>query len=87
MNVLARALGYMAGVAYWLFLNVPRFDTERRRSPRYRKKLGITKNIWIGSGCLMIALIEIFPDQSLSLSLALSLLTTFLCYLVLDETE
>jgi len=87
MNPFARTLGYLLGVACWIFLSVPRFDVERRRSRRYRRKVAITKNIWIGSGCLMVVLIEAFPANGLSLSLALSLLTTFLCFMVLDETE
>ena len=87
MNPLVRTLGYVLGVAYWLYLSVPRFDVERRSSVRYRKALGITKNIWIGSCCIMALLINTFPVNGIPLSIALSLLTTFLCYMILDEIE
>jgi hypothetical protein len=87
MSPLVRTLGYVCGIVYWMYLSVPRFDVERRSSSRYRKAVGITKNIWIGSGCIMLVLIAAFPASALSLCLALSLLTTFLCYMILDQIE
>ena len=87
MGYVARAVGYVCGVVYWMYLRVPRFDVERRSSSRYRKAVGLTKNIWIGSGCIMLVLIEVFPESAASLCLALSLFTTFLCYMILDEIE
>ena len=87
MNVLARYAGYLLGFAYWMYLSVPRFDTERRSSARYRRLLGITRNLWIGAACLMVVLINVFPSSGIQLSLVLSLLTTCVSYVILDETE
>lgn len=85
MSIVVRTLSYVLGLAYWMYLSVPRYDVERRRSSRYARLLGITKNIWIGSGCIMLLLIEAFPRNGIPLSLALSLLTAFVCYMILDE--
>jgi hypothetical protein len=87
MSRVARTVGYVCGFVYWIYLSVPRFDVERRSSTRYRKAIGITKNIWIGSACIMLVLIKAFPASAASLCLALSLFTTFLCYMILDEIE
>ena len=87
MNPLVRTLGYLLGIAYWIYLSVPRFDTQRRSSAQYRKMLGITKSIWICSCCLMLILMKAFPAQGVALSLALCLLTAFLCLMLLDELE
>lgn len=87
MSVFIRCAGYVLGVAYWMYLSVPRFDTQRRRSARYRRLLGIVKNIWIGAGCTMLLLIGAQPAIGVPLSLALSLLTAFVSYVILDETE
>ena len=87
MSIVVRTLSYVCGLAYWVYLSVPRFDVERRRSARYCRLVGITKNIWIGSGCLMLVLIEAFPRNGAPLALVLSLLTTFLCYMILDEID
>lgn len=87
LNFFVRCLGCVLGAAWWAWLQIPRFDTQRRRSPRYRNALRITRNVWIGSGCLMLLLLEALPQSGLPLSLALMLLTAFLSYVILDETE
>lgn len=87
MSIWIRCLGYLLGAAWWMYLQFPRFDDERRRTPRYRNALRLTKNIWIGSGCLMLILLDALPNIGLPLSLALMLLTAFLSYVILDETE
>lgn len=53
---------------------------RRRFTARYRRKQGIVKNIWIASGILMIV------QGSVALTLALVLGTTFLAFMILDET-
>ncbi|MCW8193930.1 hypothetical protein F6455_03910 [Proteobacteria bacterium 005FR1] len=74
----------------WLEWILPDWVTSRRDDPshshgrrftrRYRKKKEIVKSVWIGSGLVMLA----FP--ALPLIVALSLLTTFLSFVILDET-
>ena len=86
-NPVIRVLAYVLGIVCWAYLSVPRYDLERRRSTRYRKALGTTKSIWIVSGSIMLVLFEAVPSLALPLSMALSLLTTFLCYMILDEIE
>jgi hypothetical protein len=54
---------------------------HRRRFTRlYRRKQGIVKNIWIASGLIMIVL------ATPAMILALTLGTTFLSFVILDET-
>jgi hypothetical protein len=53
----------------------------RRFSKDYQKKRGIVKNFWIGAS--LIALI--FPV--LHVALSLMLITTFVSFSILDETE
>lgn len=59
-------------------------DTEhpyrRRFTPAYRRKRRMVKNIWIGSGLVMIA------SGSTAATLGLMLATTFLSFMILDET-
>lgn len=59
----------------------PRHSHGRRYTRRYRKKQEIVKSVWIGSGVMMLA----FP--ALPFIVALSLLTTFLSFVILDETD
>lgn len=87
MSYILRSLALLGGVAWWAYLSVPRFDVERRSSARYRKALGICRNIWIGSGCIALILIQVFPASAISVCLVLSLLATFLCYGILDEVR
>ncbi|MGQ9424534.1 hypothetical protein ACXYTJ_01125 [Gilvimarinus sp. F26214L] len=58
----------------------PAHSHGRRYTRRYRKKKEIVKSVWIGSGMVMLA----FP--TLPFIAALSLLTTFLSFVILDET-
>ena len=53
---------------------------RRRFTKRYRRKQAIVKNIWIVSGGIMIL------DGALATMFALSLGTTFLSFMILDET-
>ena len=57
-----------------------RHPHKRRFTPGYRRKKGIVKNLWIGSGLLMIIL------ATPALMLALAMGTTFLSFVILDET-
>lgn len=52
----------------------------RRFTPAYRRKRSIVKNVWIGSGLVMAL------QASPALILALLLGTTFLSFMILDET-
>lgn len=87
MNLVIRCIACVLGAACWLYLRFPRFDTERRRTARYRNALRITRKIWIASGCVMLILLDALPNSGLPLSLVLLLLTAFLSYVILDETE
>jgi hypothetical protein len=60
--------------------NDPSHSHGRRFTPRYRKKKEIVRSVWIGSGLMML----VFP--ALPFIVALSLLTTFLSFVILDET-
>ena len=53
---------------------------RRRFTLAYRRKRGIVKNIWICCGLVMLS------TASPALIVALSLGTTFLSFLILDET-
>lgn len=53
---------------------------KRRFTPGYRRKKGIVRNVWIASGLVMIL------QASPALILALALGTTFLSFMILDET-
>jgi hypothetical protein len=53
---------------------------RRRYLPAYRRKRSICKSIWIVSGLLMIA--QGTPQGVIALGLG----TTFLCFMILDET-
>ncbi len=59
----------------------PSHSHGRRYTRAYQKKREIVKSVWIGSGLLML----VFPV--LPLVAALSLLTTFLSFVILDETS
>jgi hypothetical protein len=56
-----------------------RHPTFRRYTRRYRKKQKIVRDMWIVSGLLMLCV-------PLNFILALVLGTTFLAFMVLDET-
>ena len=58
-----------------------RHPHRRRFTVRYRRKQGIVKNIWIASGVLMLLL------GTPAAMLALALPTTFLSFMILDETS
>lgn len=53
---------------------------RRRFTVRYRRKQGIVKNIWIGSGLLMAL------QSTPAIIFAIALATTFLSFVILDET-
>lgn len=59
----------------------PSHSHGRRYTESYRKKKEIVKSVWMGSGVVMLA----FP--ALPLVAALGLLTTFLSFVILDETK
>jgi hypothetical protein len=58
-----------------------RYDSERRTSPRYRAKRGLVRDVWIATGLTMLVL----PDPTAVGMLAL--LTTFVSFMILDETQ
>lgn len=53
---------------------------RRRFTATYRRKRGIVKNIWIGSGLVMA--VQATPAVIISLLIG----TTFLSFVILDET-
>ena len=52
----------------------------RRHTAKYRRKQGICKNLWIGSGLIMCL------SASLEVVIGLGLGTTFLSFMILDDT-
>jgi hypothetical protein len=54
--------------------------SRRRLTRRYRRKRDIVKNIWIWTGLVMLA------HGSPAFIVALGLGTTFLAFMILDET-
>lgn len=58
----------------------PNHPHRRRFTNRYRRKRDLVKNLWIGSGLLMVLC------NNVALILVLALATTFLSFCVLDET-
>ena len=48
---------------------------------RYRAKRRIVRDVWLGTGCVMLL------NPVLPFMLALGLATTFLSFVILDETE
>jgi hypothetical protein len=70
----------------WWFCTLPsRYDVERRSSAKYKKKKQIVKNIWIVAGVFIVALLQ-YPVFA-ALAFLIALATTFLCFMILDETE
>ena len=67
---------------HWAKNRSPSEDHPHRRrfTCPYRRKKGIVKNLWIGSGLLMIVV------ATPALILAMALATTFLSFAILDET-
>ena len=57
-----------------------RHPHRRRFTAGYRRKQGIVKNIWIASGLVMVI------HASPALIVAMALGTTFLSFVILDET-
>ncbi len=57
-----------------------RHPHRRRYTRSYRRKLGICKNIWIVSGVVMC--LQATPEVIITLGLG----TTFLSFMILDET-
>ena len=53
---------------------------KRRFTASYRRKRGIVKNVWIVSGTVMVL------QASPALIIAMTLGTTFLSFMILDET-
>jgi hypothetical protein len=53
---------------------------RRRFTARYRRKRGWVKNIWIASGLLVLA------NPVLNLACAVALASSFLSFMLLDET-
>lgn len=58
----------------------PTHSHRRRYTAIYKRKQNIVKNIWISAGLVMLAL------PAIPLVVALALFTTFISFVVLDET-
>ena len=54
---------------------------KRRFTAAYRRKKGIVKNVWIVSGTVMVL------QASPAIIIAITLGTTFLSFMILDETS
>lgn len=58
----------------------PNHSHGRRLTVAYRKKQGIVKNLWIASGLLMLVI------STLPYLVTATMLTTFISFVILDET-
>ena len=67
---------------HWVGDRSPDLDHPHRRrfTELYRRKKGIVRNLWLGSGLLMLLV------ATPALVLAMALGTTFLSFVILDET-
>ena len=72
-------------VIWWFSTLSERYDAERRTSAKHKKKVAIVKNIWIVAGILIIAVLQFLVAAGLSAVIGLA--TTFLSFMILDETE
>jgi hypothetical protein len=52
----------------------------RRRTPAYRAKQRLVKDLWLGAGLLILV------QPVLPLAMIIGLLTTFIAFAILDET-
>ncbi len=59
----------------------PDHPHSRRYTDKYRRKQDLVKSLWIGSGLVMIS----FP--ALPFIVGTSLFTTFMAFVILDETQ
>ena len=53
---------------------------RRRYTPRYRAKKRVVRDLWIGAGCVMLL------HPVLAFVLTTALITTFVAFVILDET-
>ena len=58
----------------------PTHPHRRRLTRVYRRKQGLVKNLWIGSGCLMLL------NPVLPFVMLVGLITTLFSFVILDET-
>ena len=58
-----------------------RYDEARRSHPRYQARRRIVKDVWIGSGTVMM----LIPEPAMVCAIAL--LTTFVSFMILDESH
>lgn len=67
----------------WTSDQMPDRDHPHRRrfTAGYRRKRGIVKNVWIASGLVMLL------QASPAIIVAMALGTTFLAFVILDETS
>ena len=65
----------------WLWSLIPRNHAchQRRLTPSYQRKKAMVKNLWLGSGLIMLA------NPIPGLIVVGALLTTFLAFMILDE--
>jgi hypothetical protein len=68
---------------HWTRNRTPDYGHFYRRcfTRRYRAKRRIVRDVWLGSGCVMLL------NPVLPFMLALGLATTLLAFAILDETE
>ena len=67
----------------WAWNRVPEEGHFYRRcfTRRYRAKKRVVRDVWLGSGCIMLL------NPALPFMLALGLATTLLSFMILDETD
>jgi hypothetical protein len=67
------------------FRDLFRCKDARRNSPTYKAKKRIVKNIWIVAGAIISVILNV--PGLYALAVALMFIITFLCFVILDETD
>lgn len=85
--MITQFLNKIVAAVWWIYTLPRNYDQERRNSVKYKKKKEIVKNVWIVSGSVMCCAINIFPFMfAMGCLCVLGLTTTFLGFMILDET-
>lgn len=80
IRLLQIAISYI----WWIWTTPRRYDKERRKSKKYKAKKKLVRDIWIGvCGVSMFLL----TPATLWMAVSLSILATFLSFVILDESD
>jgi len=85
--MIVNILNKIIATVWWFYTLPSNYDKERRSSIQYRRKKMIVKNIWIYSLSTKAIIMCSFPWLLASaVCMVILLATTFLGFMILDET-